>query len=95
QASGMYLALVDPGTYLDFVNPVPFNGPLGVVEQGVLNADGKNSGRAQSAVRPLSNQDFNRIIDLGLADDEDFLPRICWSWRSYQTLEQGLRSSWH
>lgn len=76
QASGMYLALIEPGTYLDFVNPVPFNGPLGVIEQGVLNADGKNSGRAQSAVRPLSNQDFNRIIDLGLADDEDFLPRI-------------------
>lgn len=76
QASGMYLALVEPGTYLDFVNPVPFNGPLGVIEQGVLNSDGKNSGRAQSAVRPLSNQDFNRIIDLGLADDEDFLPRI-------------------
>lgn len=76
QASGMYLALVEPGTYLDFVNPVPFNGPLGVIEQGVLNSDGKNSGRAQSAVRSLSNQDFNRIIDLGLADDEDFLPRI-------------------
>lgn len=76
QASGMYLALIEPGTYLDFVNPVPFNGPLGVIEQGVLNADGKNSGRAQSAVRPLSNQDFNRIIDLGLADDECFLPRI-------------------
>lgn len=75
-ASGMYLALIEPGTYLDFVNPVPFNGPLGVIEQGVLNADGKNSGRAQSAVRPLSNQDFNRIIDLGLADNEDFLPRI-------------------
>lgn len=76
QASGMYLALIEPGTYLDFVNSVPFNGPLGVIEQGVLNADGKNSGRAQSAVRPISNQDFNRIIDLGLADDEDFLPRI-------------------
>lgn len=46
QASGMYLALIAPGTYLDFVNPVPFNGPLGVVERGVLNADGKTSGRA-------------------------------------------------
>ncbi|MDP9056148.1 MAG: HNH endonuclease [Pseudomonadota bacterium] len=72
----MYLALIEPGSYLDFVNPVPFNGTFGVVERGVLNEEGKNSGRAQSAVRPLSDGDFNRIIDLGLADDEDFLPRI-------------------
>jgi len=72
----MYLALIEPGSYLDFVNPVPFNGQSGVVERGVLNAAGKNSGRAQSAVRPLSNEDFNRIIDLGLADDDEFLPRV-------------------
>lgn len=73
--SDMYLALIQPGSYLDFVNPVPFNGPLGVVERGVLNDAGKNSGRAQSAVRPLSDGDFNRIIDIGLADDDAFLPR--------------------
>ncbi|WP_395391211.1 HNH endonuclease [Novosphingobium sp. BL-8A] len=73
---GMYLALIEPGSYLDFVNPVPFNGPLGVVERGVLNEDGKNSGRAQSAVRPLAIADFNRIIDLGIAEDHDFLPRV-------------------
>jgi len=75
-SKGMYLALIEPGSYLDFVNPVPFNGPFGVVERGVLNDEGKNSGRAQSAVRALSDADFNRIIDLGLADDEDFLPRV-------------------
>src|SRR3546814_11249540 len=44
--------------------------------RGVLNEQGKISGRAQSAVRPLSIEDFNRIIDLGLADDDSFLPRI-------------------
>jgi len=75
-AKDMYLALIEPGTYLDFVNPVPFNGPIGLVEQGVLNEAGKISGRAQAAVRPLSNIDFNRIIDMGLADDEAFLPRV-------------------
>jgi putative restriction endonuclease len=74
-AKDMYLALIEPGTYLDFVNPVPFKGPTGLVEQGVLNDAGKISGRAQAAVRPLSNADFNRIIDMGLADDEAFLPR--------------------
>ena len=31
---------------LDFPNPVPFNGPLGLVERGVLNEQGKISGRA-------------------------------------------------
>lgn len=72
----MYLALIEPGTYLDFPNPVPFNGPFGLVERGVINDQGKISGRAQSAVRPLSVEDFNRIIDLGLAEDDAFLPRV-------------------
>lgn len=75
-AKDMYLALIEPGTYLDFVNPVPFNSPAGPIEQGVLNEEGKISGRAQAAVRPLSNADFNSIIDMGLADDEAFLPRV-------------------
>ncbi|HUD94944.1 HNH endonuclease [Sphingobium sp.] len=69
-------ALLEPGSYLDFVNAVLFNGPLGIVERGVLNETGKISGRAQSAVRPLSNQDFNRIIDLRAAEEADFLPRV-------------------
>lgn len=72
---GMYYALIEAGTYLDFPNNIPFNGPLGVVEKGVLNLEGKNSGRAQAAIRPLSAEDFNRIIDLGLTDHNDFYPR--------------------
>jgi putative restriction endonuclease len=76
KAPDMYLALIEPGTYLDFINPVPFNGPLGLVERGVLNDAGKISGRAQSAVRPLSIADFNRIVDLGTAETDDFLPRV-------------------
>jgi putative restriction endonuclease len=74
-APGMYIAVIEPGSYLDFVKPVPFNGPAGLVERGVLNADGRMSGRAQSAIRPLSDEDFNRIIALGLADDTPILPR--------------------
>lgn len=73
---GMFLALIEPGTYLDFANPVPFSGPQGIVEEGVLNAEGRISGRAQAAVRSLSLDDFNRIIDIGTADDSDFLPRV-------------------
>jgi putative restriction endonuclease len=75
-ASGMYYALIEPGSYLDFAHPVPFNGPLGVVERDVLNEAGRNSGRTRSAVRLLSPADFNRIITLGLADNVPILPRV-------------------
>jgi putative restriction endonuclease len=50
----MYFALIEPNSYLEFINTVPFSDPSGVVEQGVLNAEGRISGRAQSAVRPIS-----------------------------------------
>jgi len=72
----MYLALIEPGSYIDFTNPVPFSGPDGPIERGVLNEDGVISGRAQSAVRPLSASDFSRIVRAGLPDDEDILPRV-------------------
>lgn len=73
---GMYLALIEPGSYLDFANPVPFSGLGGVIEHGVLNEEGRISGRAQSAVRPLSPPDFNRIVELGLAEETTLLPRV-------------------
>lgn len=75
-APDMYLALIEPGSYLDFPNPVPFSDHDGVVERGLLNADGKISGRAQAAVRPLSASDFNRIVALGTHEDVPVLPRI-------------------
>ncbi|MBR0728022.1 HNH endonuclease [Bradyrhizobium japonicum] len=74
--SGMYLALIEPGSYLDFANSVSFNGPTGPVERGVLNEQGRISGRAQSAVRPISSEDFNRIFELGFAESAPLLPRV-------------------
>jgi putative restriction endonuclease len=77
KGAGMYLALVEPGSYLEFVNSVPFTDASGVViEQGVLNEEGRLSGRAQSAVRPLAPNDFNRIVTLGLNDSTPVLPRV-------------------
>lgn len=69
-----YRAIIEEGSYLPFEPTVPHivNGEQ--VERGVLNEEGKVSGRAQAAVRPLSPSDFARIISLGLPD-EDFLPR--------------------
>lgn len=72
---GMYLAVITPGSYLDFANPVPFSGPDGPAERGVLNEEGRISGRAQSAVRPISSSDFNRIVGQGI-EQSGLLPRL-------------------
>lgn len=72
----MYLALIVPGSYLDFANPVPFAIDGGLVERGILNAGGRISGRAQAAIRSLSPEDFNRIVSLGLAAEAAPLPRV-------------------
>lgn len=72
---GMYLALIEPGSYLDFATPVPFADGNGPIERGVVNEAGSISGRAQAAVRGLSGSDFGRIIDAGLADENPVLPR--------------------
>jgi len=71
----MYIALIEPGSYLPFEQSVAFSGANGVVEQGVLNEAGRVSGRAQAAVRPISIEDFNRIVDLGIPDETPLLPR--------------------
>jgi putative restriction endonuclease len=74
--SGMYIAIIEAGSYLDFVNPVPFSDASGLLERGLLNEQGKISGRAQSAVRPISPADFSRITEMGLAEDIAVLPRV-------------------
>jgi putative restriction endonuclease len=73
---GMYLALIEPGSYLPMEYAVPFNNSDGLVERGLLNDQGKISGRAQAAVRPISLEDFNRILERGIPDTDDVLPRV-------------------
>ncbi len=72
----MHIAVIEPGSYLDFIHPVPFTDESGVIERGVLNEEGRISGRAQSAVRPISQSDFSRIVSLGFNDKEPVLPRV-------------------
>ncbi len=74
--AGMVLALIEPNSYLQFPNPVPFRVEDGLAETSLLNEQGRISGRAQAAVRPLSAHDFYRIVDRGLADDRPVLPRM-------------------
>lgn len=73
---GMYLALIQPGSYLEFSSPVAFSNFGELVERGLLNDEGRISGRAQAAVRPLSPTDFTRILSLGLESEEPVLPRV-------------------
>lgn len=73
---GMYVAEIEPGSYLDFVSPVPFSDEGGVIERGVLNEKGGISGRAQSAVRPISAADFDRILARGFHEAQPELPRV-------------------
>lgn len=75
-ASNMYLALIEPGSYLEFPNSVPFDVESQPIERGLLNEAGKISGRAQAAVRPISPADFDRILSRGLAEDYRLLPRV-------------------
>ena len=75
-ASGMFLATIAAGSYLDFGSLVPFQLGGVQVERGLRNPDGSIRGAKQSAIRPLSNSDFNRIVELGLMEAEPELPRV-------------------
>jgi len=73
---GRFFAIIEPGSYLEFANPVPFNDGGSPIERGLLNEQGKLSGRAQAAVRPISPTDFVRILDKGLGEADQVLPRL-------------------
>ena len=90
----MYLALIEPGSYLDFGNQVPFRDNGIVVEQGLLNADGNISGRAQAAVRPLSATDFSSIVERGLGYDDAMLPRVDLKNSPYGLAEAPSQFEW-
>lgn len=64
----MYLAVIEPGTYLDFADQVPYKTAGALNEQGL-------AGRSQWAVRPLSAIDFRRITEIGLDEEATLLPR--------------------
>jgi putative restriction endonuclease len=73
---GMHLAWIVPGSYLDFGTAVPFSLDRLPMERGLLNSDGSIKGSKQLAIRPISNADFNRIVEIGLMDAEPELPRV-------------------
>jgi putative restriction endonuclease len=76
RSKDMHLAIIEPGTYLDFGDPISFRIADKIVERGLLNDSGKISGRAQAAVRTLSPENFARIVEHGLGRNDDILPRV-------------------
>ncbi len=72
----MYLALIEPGEYCEFPEPVPFMLEDGLAETELKNSKGGISGRRQSAVRALSEQDFVRIYAHGMQERQITLPRL-------------------
>ena len=74
-AIDMYLAIIQPASYLEFSRPVPFSDDGDPVEKGLLNQKGSLSGRAQAAVRPISDVDFYHIVSRGIDEYDLVLPR--------------------
>lgn len=70
-----FIAHIEEGSYLPFERDVPFRMDGNILEQGILNLEGKISGRAQAAVRTISDEDFNRIISIGIPEENEMLPR--------------------
>jgi putative restriction endonuclease len=73
-ANGMYLALIEPGSYLSLEREVPFRVQGEVVERGVLNEQSRISGRAQAAVH------FRMPISTGLWGWEFLMNWIGYRW---------------
>jgi putative restriction endonuclease len=71
------IALMEPGSYLEFPIEVPFlftgRRPT---ESGLETPEGNRSGLASRTVRRLTPEDFRRIVALGLSDDNFVLPRM-------------------
>jgi putative restriction endonuclease len=74
--AGMFLALIEPGSFLEFGRDVPFQLNGQAVERGLLDDNGRlNNGRAIQSIRPISDADFDRIRDFGLIKEDELLPR--------------------
>lgn len=70
-AEGRFLALIEPGSFLQFDSEVPRLLDGRPLETALTEPDGmpKRGGLVQSAVRTLPEQEFSRIVGLGLPVD--------------------------
>ena len=73
----MFLAIIEPRSYLSLEQFVPYKDRGGFFESGLTKSDGSlNQGLIQWAVRPISDRDFARILNAGFKDEDALLPRL-------------------
>lgn len=68
ERADLFYAVIEPASFFQFTDFVPFAGHAGPIEHGLLNTAGKLSGRAQAAVRRVSYSDFARIVNTGFSN---------------------------
>jgi putative restriction endonuclease len=76
-APDMFIARIEPGSYLELEAFVPLKKPGGFMESDLKKADGSvNRGAMGWAIRPISDADFNAIVLAGFPDELQPLPRL-------------------
>lgn len=72
----MFLATIEPGSYLPFEDFVPYKSEAGFMESDLQQADGSlNKGLVQWAIRPISDADFAAIVSQGIPAETALPPR--------------------
>lgn len=73
---GLACAQIEEGSYLEFGKIVPLEVDGRVIERGVANAHGRlDHERMTDAVRAITADEFDRILELGLVADDEVLSR--------------------
>ena len=76
-AAKMYLAIIEPGSYVELDRFVPYRSETGYLESRLENDDGSlNQGHIRAAMRLISDRDFFRIISRGFPETPFKLPRV-------------------
>lgn len=72
----MFIAIIEPGSFLPFERFVPYNSETGFLESGLDTGSNKPSGLIRNAVREIPENDFYRILSRAFEADDYTLPRI-------------------
>ena len=72
----MYIAVIEAGSFMPFEQFVPYQFGSTYFESDLDGGDKSLiQGKMQSAVRPISDTDFVRILQTGIPDEDTILPR--------------------
>lgn len=73
----MFVAIIEPNSYLELEKFVPYKNQNGFIESLLQNEDGSlNGGYNVWAIRPICDEDFHKILDLGFPKTDTLLPRV-------------------